>query len=369
MGTLSGADVRRARMVSQLLAAPPAEPSPGGVATWFGALQAQDLPAALWAFGVRLPGTARETVEGAVADGQILRTWPMRGTLHFVPAADARWMLRTAGVRALRTSSARWRTLGLDQATAEAAVEVVAAALATTALLTRSALLAALRSAGISTEGQRGYHLLWYAAQTAVTCVGPDQGGEQTFALLDRWAPQQRELEGEAALGELATRYFRSHGPATRQDFQRWTGLTAADSRTGIAAAGPALASYDVDGTPVHADPAALDHAPACPVVRLLPAFDELVIGYRQDTGPVPADRLADVVPGGNGVFRPTVLVDGTVVGTWRRTLTKRGLAIAVQLWAPPPRAVRSAVDAAAQAYAAFLGEPLVSVSEGQPRG
>ena len=175
-------------MASQRLSSPaggtePAEPAE--LASWFGAMQAQDLPAALWAIGVRLPSSSRPSVEDAVASGSILRTWPMRGTLHFVAAEDARWLLRTAGVRALRTSSQRWRMLGLDQATADAAVEVFRGALDGVPLLTRSAMLSALEDSGISAEGQRGYHLLWYAAQIGVTCVGPNRGNEQTFALLD----------------------------------------------------------------------------------------------------------------------------------------------------------------------------------------
>ncbi len=263
MPTLSPADVRRVRMASQRLVAQSVPAGPEAVVEWFGAVQAQDYEAALWALGVRLPGLRRAAVEAAVAGGAILRTWPMRGTLHFVAARDARWMLRTAGVRALRTSSQRWRMLGLDQQCADAAVEVFRGALEQTPLLTRSALLDALQAAGISAEGQRGYHLLWYAAQTGVTCVGPNQGGEQTFALLDTWAPQQRELDGDEALGEFALRYFRSHGPATMQDFQRWTGLTVAASRTGLAVAGDALIACQADGREVFADPAALDRSAA----------------------------------------------------------------------------------------------------------
>jgi len=369
---LQRADVQRIRMASQMLAPAPApapapatatataDATPQTVAAWFGALQAQDLPAALWAFGVRLPGVDRSAVEAAVSDGSVLRTWAMRGTLHFVAAEDARWLLATAGVRALNTDSQRWRTLGLDQATADAAVDAFRSALDGTRLLTRSAMLAALQGAGISPEGQRGYHLLWYAAQVGVTCVGPNQDQEQTYALLEQWAPHQRDLRGEHALAELAVRYFRSHGPATQQDFQRWTGLTAAASRTGIAAAGGALTACDVAGTAMLAAPATLDALPEGPVVRLLPAFDEFVIGYKDRSPFIPPERMDAVVPGNSGVFRPSVLVDGSIIGTWSRATTKRGVRVRVDYFERPTSGVAAAVDAEVQRYAAYLEVPLL---------
>ncbi|HEY8796178.1 MAG TPA: crosslink repair DNA glycosylase YcaQ family protein [Gemmatimonadaceae bacterium] len=58
------------------------------------AVQAQDYRGALWSIGLRLPGSTVAQVERAIAERTIVRTWPMRGTLHFVAAADVRWMLR-----------------------------------------------------------------------------------------------------------------------------------------------------------------------------------------------------------------------------------------------------------------------------------
>jgi hypothetical protein len=358
--TLTTAAALRVRTISQWLSSPAVGTEPAELASWFGAIQAQDLAAALWAFGVRLPDSSCASLEGAVASGSILRTWPMRGTMHFVAAEDARWLLRTAGVRALRTSSQRWRTLGLDQATADAAVDVFRGALDRTPLLTRSAMLGALQDAGISAAGQRGYHLLLYAAQVGVTCVGPNRGKEQTYALLDTWAPRQRDLEGDEALGELVLRYFRSHGPATRQDFQRWAGLTAAASRTGLAIAGDALIACDVAGQEAFVDPAALDRASPAPVVRLLPAFDEYVLGYQDRSSFIAPDRMHDVVPGQNGLFRPSVLADGRIIGTWTRAVSSRGVRVAVHYFDRPQRNVAEAVHQAAEGFAEYLDLPLL---------
>ena len=282
----------------------------------------------------------------------------MRGTLHFVAARDARWMLRTAGVRALSTTSQRWRMLGLDQAGADAAVEVFRGALEQAPLLTRSALLGALQASGISPAGQRGYHLLWYAAQIGVTCIGPVRDGEQTFALLDAWAPHQRDLDGDDALGELALRYFRSHGPATRQDFQRWTGLTAAAARAGLAVAGDALTACEFEDGEVFVDPEALDRPTAAPVVRLLPAFDEFLIGYRDRSAVIAPERMRDAAPGG-GMFRPTLLVDGRIAGTWTRSISARGVRIEAHHFDPPRPEAATALAEAMARYADYLDLPL----------
>src|SRR4051794_31730145 len=151
------------RMVSLLLRPHPAG-SPGtvaGVVEWFGAMQAQDMASGLWSLGVRLPGSTAADVNAALERREAVRTWPMRGTVHLVPPADARWMLDLMGVRALAGAAKRRQTIGLDERTAERGVEVLAAALAGGKRLTRAECLAALAQGGVTLAGQQGYHLLW----------------------------------------------------------------------------------------------------------------------------------------------------------------------------------------------------------------
>jgi Winged helix DNA-binding domain len=54
-----------------------------------GAVQAQDYLYSLWAIGLRMQNATATDVEQAIVDRTILRTWPMRGTIHLVPAEDA----------------------------------------------------------------------------------------------------------------------------------------------------------------------------------------------------------------------------------------------------------------------------------------
>src|SRR3954449_11557478 len=160
-----------------------------GIVEWFGAMQAQDVNSALWSLGCRLPGRTIEDVNAALEERTVLRTWPMRGTVHFVPAADAHWMLELMGVRTLAGAAKRRDTLGLDERTVDRAVEILGAALAGGGRMTRAECMATLTEGGVEVTGQRGYHLLWYAAQRGVTAIAPHIGKEQTFVLLDDWVP------------------------------------------------------------------------------------------------------------------------------------------------------------------------------------
>jgi winged helix DNA-binding protein len=162
-----------------------------------------------------------------------------------------------------------------------------------------------------------------HLAQTGTLCFGPIRDDEQQLVLLEEWVPKPRRLERDEALGELALRYFRGHGPATAKDFGRWAKLVAADVRTGLALARPDLEPLDLDGVEYLMDPqtpARLDSwRDAARGVFLLPGFDEYMLGYGDRSAALPPRFAERIVPGGNGVFQPTVVADGQVVGTWRR--------------------------------------------------
>lgn len=361
MASLPVTSVAPLRTASLLLDADQ-ERTPLEIATWFGAMQAQDVGSGLWSFGVRMAGSSAAEVDAAVEAGDVLRTWPMRGTVHFVPAVDARWMLELTGVRSLSGAAKRREHLGLSEADAEGAAEVLRAALQGGKRLTRSACVALLVDAGVHTQPQHGYHLLWYASQIGVTCIGPQQGSEQTFVLLDEWAPEQRSLDRDEALGELALRYFRSHGPTTRQDFAGWTGLTQGDAKRAIALAGDALATVDVDGTEMVMSAALLERSAEVLAeldphrLVLLPGFDELVLGFKDRSHILPAEHRDAIVPGGNGVFKPTIVIGGRIVGTWARTRKRAHVDIEALPFSPLTARQRRAFEGAATRYGEHLG-------------
>src|SRR4051794_1683309 len=297
------------RLSSLLLRAPAR--SVDEIVSWFGAMQAQDVNSMLWSLGARLPGWSLDDVNAALEKRGVLRTWPMRGTVHLVPSADAHWMLDLMGSRQLAGAEKRRAQIGLDQQTADRAVDLLGFALAGGKRLTRAECMATLTEGGIDVSGQRGYHLLWYASQRGVSAIAPHVGKEQTFVLLDDWVAAPRRPSREGALGLIALRYFRSHGPATRKDFAGWTGLPMGECKVGIAAAGDELSVLDVDGVEMIAATAALDDASAYQGWLALPGFDEYLLGYKDRSMMATAADLAAIIPGGNGVFQSTLVRDG----------------------------------------------------------
>jgi len=366
LNQLSAEEVRRLRLASLLLAGRAgggaAEGGPAGIVRWFGAMQAQDLASGKWSLGLRLPGTTEGDIDAAIERGELLRTWPMRGTMHFVPPRDARWMLRLMGARALDGAAARRAYLGLSEAHANQAAEVLGAALAERGRMTRSDCVAVLDRAGIPTAGQNAYHLLWYASQVGVTCIGPNEGKEQTFVLLDQWAPDPLAPERDEALGVMALRYFQSHGPTTRQDFAGWMGMTAADARRGIEVAGAALSTVELEGQPLLlaadlADSSAAVLAAADPAaVQVLPGFDEFMLGFKDRSLMLDEVHKQRIIPGGNGVFQPTIVRDGRVVGTWRRVLKKGRVQVRPEPFDKLDGAGRQATERAFAGFASYLG-------------
>jgi len=324
-----------------------------GIVEWFDAMQAQALNSVLWSLGARLPGRTLAEIVAETEQRQVVRTWPMRGTVHLIPSADAHWMLDLAGVRSLSGVAKRWEHLGLDEKTAHRAMDVLGAAIASGGgRLTRSACMAALTGDGISVDGQRGYHLLWFVAQRGVTAIAPNEGSEQTFVLLDEWAATRNTPSREEALAILAGRYFRSHGPTTVKDFAGWTGLTMGDCKTGIA--GADLDTVDVDGIEMIMAPGSLDKSGD--EWLALPGFDEYMLGYKDRSLMATTDQIAAIIPGGNGVFQSTLVRSGRVMATWKRTITAKGVTVVVNPLVPFTAKDRRAADDALAVYAAYLG-------------
>ena len=347
-------DVARRRLHNQRIAATTFE-NPADVVRWLGAVQAQDYLGSLWALGLRTRRATEEAVERAVAARAFVRTWPLRGTLHYVAAEDVRWMLKLSAARTIARDASRHRQLELDEATFAKTNRVLERALRGGQQLTRPELAAALDRAGVRTDGQRLIHLLGRSSLEGLTCYAARRGKQLTFALLEEWAPPAKPLGREEALAELAARYFTSRGPAALQDFAWWSGLTTADARAGLEGAGPRLAREVIGGQTYWLSPSAPTAKDAAPTAYLLPAFDEYTVAYKDRRAVLHPSQAALVNPGG-GMLSPTVVVGGQVVGTWRRELKKEAVVITPSLFAKPKQTERHAVAAAARRYGEFLG-------------
>ncbi len=347
--------IARQRLVNQRLVHGDCE-TPADVVRTLGAVQAQNPGAALWSLGVRLPGVTREDVELAIAERHLVRTWALRGTLHLVAAADARWLPALGAARVLAGAAGREAQLELDAAVFKRGRRLLARALRD-GPLTREAVYAALERGGVATTGQRGYHVLWRLGLEGFVCFGPPEGRQPTFTLVDAWLPPTPAPDREAALAELARRYFRSRGPATVHDFAGWAGLTVAEARVGLAAVATDLASLERDGQRYWL-PQAAASAPCrrAPAALLLPAFDEYLLGYRERGAVLAPEHAGRVIPGGNGMFLPIMVLRGRVAGTWKAAPGKRSLRVDYAPFGRLTPADGAAFAVAARRYAAFLG-------------
>ncbi len=348
------ADLLARRLANQQLTGPRTA-DPAEVTRQLGAVQSQEYAQSLWALGLRTQGASAASIEAAIDRGAILRTWPMRGTIHLVPAEDARWMVRLLAGRPMRLAANTYRKIGLTEDILARAADVVMGALRGGGQLGRKDLYALLTSSGIdcsaSPNGGRGNHILGFLSMSGLICIGPVRRGQPVFVLLDEWAAAPRQPA--EPLAELAVRYFSSHGPATARDFSWWSGLTQADARRAIEVVGPALAAEDRGGEPHWAGPARRDEAVPAEGAYLLPAFDEYTVAYKDrglllDGRPLPPSDL----------LNPVMLLDGWAAGLWKRVVTGKSVQISLAPYGRLGRPDRSRLVAAAERYAQFLGLP-----------
>jgi hypothetical protein len=325
-------------------------------------VQAQDYLGALWAVGLRLTGACEQDIERAIADRKIVRTWPMRGTLHFVAAEDARWMVDLLGPKVIASAASRFRALGVDDAAIARARRAVVKHLEGGRRLTRARVYEAIERAKISTAGLRGIHILWRLAHESLVCFGPREGKQHTFVLFDEWLPRTKRLPRDEALGELACRYFAGHGPATVIDFAWWSGLNRADARHAIHLAGRRLEQETIGGQshwfakPLPPSPAPRSRA------HLLPAFDEFLVAYADRSAAIAPPQMIRVNAGG-GILNPTIVVDGRVVGTWKRRFVRGRVEFSPTTFMRFSKPKARAVALELERYAKFLGKALTQGS------
>ena len=325
-----------------------------------GALQAQDPRALRLAIRARTTGVDALAVQRALAEpGGLVVTWLMRGTLHAVPATDVRWLL--ALLRPARSSGRTRRlALGLDDHLLDTALPIAVELLAA-GPLTRSELADRLRAAGVPLgPGQAPAHLLSVAAREGLVCRGPDRDGEPTYVRLSDWLPGAQPVdpvERDVALARLAHRYLTGHGPAGAADLAAWSGLPLRDARTGLGALAAAgeVENVRIGGAPAYRLPG--EPSPEDRTVRLVPAFDEYLLGYRGRALALDAAHAHRIQAGG-GIVHPAVLLGGRIIGTWRQRRGDGGLIVAVEPFRRLPRGTRAALAAEAADIGRFLGVP-----------
>ena len=325
---------------------------PAEIVKYMGAIQAQDYAGAKWAVGLRLQKSSDVVVEQAMAEGKIIRTHVLRPTWHFVAPDDLRWMLDLSATRIEALAAGRFRQLKLDGAVFKKSNDALAKALDGGRHLNRLDVAKLLEENGVETNELRFVHLLMQAELDKVICSGPREGKQFTYALFDDRVPAADPKPRDEALSDLAIRYFTSRGPATAHDFAWWSGLTLAETRSGIEIAGSQLTSRKIAGTIYWSGLSNAQPDVKSRVAYLLSAFDEYAVGYADRRAIVPP-KYADLVR--HVIFDPSIIVKGEVVGIWKRSISKYGVDVRLNLFGKVKIKEDAALRSALKRYEKFM--------------
>ncbi|MDR1407480.1 MAG: winged helix DNA-binding domain-containing protein [Tannerella sp.] len=327
---------------------------PEKLVAWMGAIQAQDYGMSKWAIGVRLKSATVGDIEAALDRGCILRTHVMRPTWHLVAAEDIRWMLQLSKEHIKSTSASRDRDLEITEELYFKCNRIITGILEGNNHLTRQEIAFELTKAGIIADTSRMIHFLMRAEIEGIVCSGIDRGNKQTYALLDERVPPAKTIHREEALALLATKYFRSHSPASLQDFVWWSGLSVGNAKQAIHLIRPELLTDHSCDSHLFIHQSCNKEFHSGGLIHFLPAFDEYIIGYKDRTSILAAEHQPEAFSK-NGIFHPVIMQNGKIVGVWKKTANKDRINIQSSFF----ESINSSEDRiilAMNKYKAFIG-------------
>jgi hypothetical protein len=333
---------------------------PHELVSWMGAIQAQDYAMAKWGIGLRLKNSSDDQVERAINDGTIVRTHLMRPTWHFVSAKDVRWILQLTAPNIHKITKTYNKNLELDEKIFRKSNKIICRLLEGGQHKSRNEIMTELQKNKFIITPLRAAHLMFRAELDQIVCNGPRRNKEFTYALLDERIPKSgKEFLREEALGELALRYFTSHGPATLKDYAWWSGLTMGDARKGLEIIRTNLTTEIVDEVEYWMNPSTSKIVTPSQTVFLLPAFDEYAVAYRDRST---THNPIHVINNGYGILSPLVIIDGKISGTWKRQEKKDKVEIQITPFMSFRKKNISEINNAAGAFGDFLNKKVVTV-------
>lgn len=291
---------------------------PQDVVYHMGAMQSQALDMAKWAIGARLGNKTVQDIDEALNTGKIIRTHILRPTWHFVSADDIHWMYDLSNQRLKPIYRSYTKMTGTDEALIYQTIPTLEKVLLDERHMTKQEIGSALLKFNISLNNILLNHCISYAEMEGILVNGQLKDNKQTFTLLEEWVPRKERISKEESLERLARRYFTSHSPATLLDFVWWSGLTLTDCRQAIQLIKADFICETINGrefwmkndikTPPTDEISAL----------LLPPFDEFVVSYK-DRSELIADTHYGKVMTKNGLFSPTIMFNGEIIGSWKK--------------------------------------------------
>jgi hypothetical protein len=329
-------------------------------------VQAQVASSAELSVRVRRTTSKTGDVARALRDGRVIKTWAMRGTLHLLTPEDAGSFL------SLMADGRHWerpswqRYFGITPKQLEALRVVVREVLDGKVLTREELVVAVVARRGFGHVGdalRSGWGtLLKPLAWQGDLCFGPSQGTRVTFMRPESASSRSAGVpEPDAAAPVAIAAYLRCYAPATVRGFANWLarGWTSTSRLRGwFDELRPRLAEVDVGGERAYVLTEDLDELTSTKstrAVRLLPGFDQFVMGPGTDDGHVVPSRRRRAVSKQSGWISPVVLAGGVVHGTWEL----RGDRVQVAWFKEAGAVQRTALRAEAERLATILGREL----------
>jgi len=326
------------------------------IAGWMGALQAQDFKMSKWAFGIRLIDSKEATINKAIDSGEIIRTHLLRPTWHFASSKDVLWILELSTAQIKVSVKFRDKQLGLSETIFGKSNSVIEKSFRNGKHLTREELISQLIRANINVADNRASHLLLRAEMDRIICSGRLKDGKQTYTLLSEWVTKTKPFYRDEALKELAQRFFTSRGPATLQDFSWWSGLSSNDAKLALEFVKADLLSERIENQTYWFANSFVDMTLDKDEVFMLPAYDEFIICYKDRTASLSFLNQKKAVSN-NGIFYPTIVRKGQVIGTWKHISKKEKVALELNLFDRTEIEKDIDISRASAKYAKFIGK------------
>lgn len=285
--------------------------------SWMGMLQAQDYKMMRWAVGIRMRHPSMKAFREAYDAGKIIRTHLFRCTWQIVAAEDVRWMLKLCSDKNKSAINGymAYRGDNIGENEYEHTNNLIRQILAGHKSMTKETLIRQLGKQGVTSNAHKISIYLRRAEQEGIICSGELDNCQNTYALLDERVPPTKELTRDESITLLAQKYFRSHSPATIEDFVWWSNLNIGECKAAVATIDNELIKKPHNGTVyyIHRD---------CRIkglrykTLLLPPYDEYLLGYKTRHHVI-EDEFRHRAYSNNGLFYPVIISKGQIVGNW----------------------------------------------------
>lgn len=345
-------DIHKIRLYNQLLMGTNLR-KPEEIVSYMGAMQSQAFDMAKWAIGARLPGLTNQCVDQAISTHKIIRTHVLRPTWHFASAEDIHWMLELSSPRLKPIYLGYGKSIGVDQGYVLKNFHLVEKLLEKEDHLTRQEIIKRLVLDGIDMNSHKLNQLVVFGELEGVICSGEVKGNKHSYCLLQKHLPRVHFPTKEEAIEKLTRRFFTSHAPATLQDFIWWSGMRISDAKKGLELIKDDFVSEEINGrTFWMKNDLSIPRADEDSAL-LLPQFDEYVVSYKDRSEIIEDQHYAKVMTK-NGLFSPTIMLNGEIVGSWKKVTKNKKVDVELSFFNKTNKQIQNLYKCSIESVKAF---------------